>query len=232
VTTAAIANTGLVAACWVPEAGGFATLRGPVETDLAGSGAFCICTVAWGKGCLPAAGGIGTRAVSFFGSAFSGAGATGAVPAGPFGAGGAAGAEEAGLRGAGGAEGGAPGGLGGATGGFGAPEAEGGIGGLGGAEESPGGLGGAEGGTPGAAGAGFGGRFTMAFSRGLAPLGWPSRRGGRTMRTVSFLGWDINSRRVAKTLPENRGRCQSAAGQLHEKSREAVRVPLSIFPLP
>jgi hypothetical protein len=38
---------------------------------------------------------------------------------------------------------------------------------------------------------GFGGRFIIAVSRGPDDKGWPSRRGGRTMRTVSFLGSDI-----------------------------------------
>ena len=38
---------------------------------------------------------------------------------------------------------------------------------------------------------GLGGRFIIAVSRGLDDNGWPSRRGGRTMRTVSFLGSDI-----------------------------------------
>ena len=44
------------------------------------------------------------------------------------------------------------------------------------------------GGAPAAVGRGFGGRLIMAASRGLAAPGFPSRRGGRTMRTVSFLG--------------------------------------------
>ena len=44
------------------------------------------------------------------------------------------------------------------------------------------------GGAPVAVGRGFGGRLTIAASRGLAVPGFPSRRGGRTMRTVSFLG--------------------------------------------
>jgi len=64
--------------------------------------------------------------------------------------------------------------------------AEGGTGGF-----KPGGFGGAEGGTAGPAAAGLGGKLTMALSRGLAPVGLPSRRGGRTILTVSFLGSDM-----------------------------------------
>jgi hypothetical protein len=56
----------------------------------------------------------------------------------------------------------------------------GGIGGLGGA--------GMPAGAAAAVGKGLGGRLIMAASRGLAATGWPSRRGGSTMRTVSFLG--------------------------------------------
>jgi hypothetical protein len=44
------------------------------------------------------------------------------------------------------------------------------------------------GGAPAMVGRGLGGRLIMAASRGLAAPGFPSRRGGRTMRTVSFLG--------------------------------------------
>jgi hypothetical protein len=44
------------------------------------------------------------------------------------------------------------------------------------------------GGAPVAVGKGFGGRFTIAASRGFAAVGPASRRGGRTMRTVSFFG--------------------------------------------
>ena len=69
-----------------------------------------------------------------------------------------------------------------------------GLGGCG-ALASPGtggmtGLGGAGmvGGVPAMVGSGFGGRLIMAASRGLAAPGFPSRRGGKTMRTVSFLG--------------------------------------------
>jgi hypothetical protein len=64
-----------------------------------------------------------------------------------------------------------------------------------GAPASPGaggmtGLGGVGmvGGVPAIVGSGFGGRLIMAASRGLAAPGFPSRRGGKTMRTVSFLG--------------------------------------------
>lgn len=104
----------------------------------------------------------GTLAVSFFASTLSGAGATGAGTEAGFGA----------LA--------DPGGFGGADGGF-----EGGLGTL----TEPGGLGGAEaeGGVPPAC-TGFGGRLTIALSRGVDPVGLPSRRGGRTILTVSFLG--------------------------------------------
>jgi len=80
------------------------------------------------------------------------------------------------------------------TGGLGTAGAAGaamaGLGARAGAGGMPGGLGGAGilGGEPTAVGSGFGGRLTMAASRGLAALGFPSWRGGRTMRTVSFLG--------------------------------------------
>jgi hypothetical protein len=69
-----------------------------------------------------------------------------------------------------------------------------GLGGGGGMTEPGAGgiaaLGGAGmvGGAPEKVGRGFGGRLIMAASRGLAAPGLPSRRGGRTMRTVSFLG--------------------------------------------
>jgi hypothetical protein len=56
----------------------------------------------------------------------------------------------------------------------------GGIPGLGGA--------GMVGGVPAMVGRGLGGRLIMAASRGFAAPGFPSRRGGKTMRTVSFLG--------------------------------------------
>ena len=69
-----------------------------------------------------------------------------------------------------------------------------GLGGEGGIAE-PGavgmpGLGGAgmEAGAPATVGRGLGGRLIMAASRGFAAPGFPSRRGGRTIRTVSFLG--------------------------------------------
>ena len=44
------------------------------------------------------------------------------------------------------------------------------------------------GGAPATVGSGLGGRLIMAASRGLAAPGLPSRRGGKTMRTVSFFG--------------------------------------------
>ena len=44
------------------------------------------------------------------------------------------------------------------------------------------------GGAPAMVGSGFGGRLIIAASRGLAAPGLPSRRVGKTMRTVSFLG--------------------------------------------
>jgi small subunit ribosomal protein S14 len=76
-------------------------------------------------------------------------------------------------------------------GGMGADAAAGG-GGIPGTEGAGGrpGLGGAGmvGGAPTMVGRGLGGRLIMAASRGLAAPGLPSRRGGRTMRTVSFLG--------------------------------------------
>ena len=100
------------------------------------------------------------------------------------------------------------------TGGLGAPPAiEGGFGAAGG-DENPtlggtfgardgtlGGLGTAEiAGPSGPAeagsaglGTGFGGKLIIAVSRGPEAAGWPSRRGGRTIRTVSFLGSDIVS---------------------------------------
>ena len=37
-------------------------------------------------------------------------------------------------------------------------------------------------------GTGFGGRLIIAVSRGLEAMGEPSRRAGRTILTVSFLG--------------------------------------------
>lgn len=43
-------------------------------------------------------------------------------------------------------------------------------------------------GAPATVGRGFGGRLIIAASRGFAAPGLPSRRGGRTMRTVSFFG--------------------------------------------
>ena len=81
----------------------------------------------------------------------------------------------------------------------------GGMGGVAGAVAAPGGRGmagtaeeamvrpafggaGMVGGAPAAVGRGLGGRLIMAASRGLAAPGLPSRRGGRTMRTVSFFG--------------------------------------------
>lgn len=86
----------------------------------------------------------------------------------------------------------APGGGGGtepplAFGGRGMP---GGRGGGGGAPPGAGARGGAGivGGAPAIVGRGLGGRLIMAASRGLAAAGLPSVRGGRTMRTVSFLG--------------------------------------------
>ena len=106
------------------------------------------------------------------------------------------GAMPSGLGGAGGAMGGAgmEGTEGAATPGLGMTGMLKGLGGCG-APASPGaggmtGLGGAGmvGGVPAMVGSGFGGRLIMAASRGLAAPGFPSRRGGKTMRTVSFLG--------------------------------------------
>jgi hypothetical protein len=45
-----------------------------------------------------------------------------------------------------------------------------------------------EAGAPDTVGRGLGGRLIMAASRGFAALGALSRRGGRTIRTVSFFG--------------------------------------------
>jgi len=92
----------------------------------------------------------------------------------------------AGATGADGAMGGFnPAGASGAEGGFGGVRPTGGEGGL-----SPAGGSGAP---PVGAGTGFGGRLIMAFSRGFPAADCPSRRGGRTMRTVSFFGSLINS---------------------------------------
>jgi hypothetical protein len=92
----------------------------------------------------------------------------------------------AGATGADGAMGGFnPAGASGAEGGFGGVRPIGGEGGL-----SPAGGSGAP---LVGAGAGFGGRLIMAFSRGFPAADCPSRRGGRTMRTVSFFGSLINS---------------------------------------
>jgi hypothetical protein len=155
-----------------------------------------------------------TFAVSFLASGFTetGTGPAGAglgaiagagagVIVGDFGAaGGTAGPATAGFgtEGAEGAAGaaGAVGGLGtpGNVGGFGTPGAAGGVSEVGGfgAATAGGGTAGAAGvaGAAGAgvAGTGFGGRLIMAVSRGVDARGWPSRRGGRTMRTVSFFG--------------------------------------------
>jgi hypothetical protein len=62
-----------------------------------------------------------------------------------------------------------------------------GLGGGGTAEPGAGGAG-MVGGAPATVGSGLGGRLIMAASRGLAAPGFPSLRGGRTMRTVSFFG--------------------------------------------
>ena len=150
------------------------------ELDRPGLGAFCNWTVAWGRG-LAATPLGGTLAVSFFEAGLRGEGAiggTGAPEAGVL----------AGLRGLGGAlspEGGLGGAMGAANpGGLGRPEVEGGV-------KPDGGLGGAIGeGAPGAVG-GLGGRFTITLSRGVLTDGVPSLRGGRTIRTVSFLGSDM-----------------------------------------
>ena len=123
----------------------------------------------------------GIFAVSFFAAALRGAGAM----------------TEAGADGAAGFTPGMDGADGGTPGGFGAPAAEGIPGGFG-IEGMLGGFGrladgGTEGGVGGTepapgAGTGFGGRLIVAVSRGVSARGWPSRRGGRTIRTVSFLG--------------------------------------------
>ena len=92
----------------------------------------------------------------------------------------------------------------GAEGGFGIPGAEGGLGiagidggfgtaGMPGIEVggfSPRGAegGGGTAGDPPETGTGFGGRLIIAVSRGLEAMGEPSRRAGRTILTVSFLG--------------------------------------------
>ena len=92
-----------------------------------------------------------------------------------------------------------------AEGGTGTPGAAGGLGvsteepgGTVEADEVTGGIAGVEtGGVPGGgvATAGFwtglGGKLIIAVSRGLDARGLPSRRGGRTIRTVSFLGSGI-----------------------------------------
>jgi len=119
----------------------------------------------------------------------------------------------AGMLGAAGL-GGAPMGGGAATGlgGSGAAPAGRGMPGGGGTTGAPGGFGGAGmvGGAPWAVGKGLGGRFTMAASRGLAAAGAPSRRGGRTMRTVSFFGsfmaWVrlLELAKIALVLPRSR----------------------------
>ncbi len=116
-----------------------------------------------------------------------------------------------GETGAGGAMGPADGGLGAAggtsEGGFGAAGgALGGEGGLG--TESPTGAAGGAGATGGAEGGafctGFGGRLIIAVSRGFELSGWPSRRGGRTIRTVSFLGSSIIMRSGVGQRPDDR----------------------------
>jgi hypothetical protein len=102
-----------------------------------------------------------------------GLGATGTT-GGALGAGGAIPAIEGGFGAAGGATSGMPGGFG--SGDSDASPAEGG------AETEPGATG---------FWIGFGGRLIIAVSRGFDAKGCPSLRGGRTMRTVSFLGSDI-----------------------------------------
>jgi hypothetical protein len=64
------------------------------------------------------------------------------------------------------------------------------------------GGGGMLGGAIAAVGSGLGGRLIIAASRGLAALGFPSRWGGRTMRTVSFFG-SFMSGRVLTSVIEN-----------------------------
>lgn len=144
-----------------------------------------------GSGTAP--GGLGAAT----GAAVTGFGAGGTAATGGLGAG--TGMPAAGLGGMGGVAGaaGAPGGGGMAAAGAAGLGMAGMLKGLGGgggtAEPGAGGipgLGGAGmvGGAPAAVGRGLGGRLIMAASRGLAAPGLPSRRGGRTMRTVSFLG--------------------------------------------
>lgn len=197
-TAAAMASAGLPASppAWAASLGVLAILIELAEADLEGPGFFCSWTVACGIGFGPAELG-GTLAVSFLVSGRSGAGATGAPPpeAPGFGAPGGFGAipldgGTPGGFGAPGVEGGGcrPPGAGGALAGF----MAGGVGGFIAGCPPPGGVeggdgGGVEGGAPVAGG--FGGKLTMAVSRGFAPWAlFPSRRGGRTILTVSFLG--------------------------------------------
>lgn len=79
----------------------------------------------------------------------------------------------------------------GADGGFGMEGADGGFGIEGAAGMEIGGFnpaGAAGAGAEPVTGTGFGGRLIIAVSRGLEAMGEPSRRAGRTILTVSFLG--------------------------------------------
>lgn len=164
---------------------------------LSGAGAM---TGAAGVAGLMAAGAVtgfaGATGAGATGAAAAGAGATGGlIPTGGAGGatGGLGGTTPAGAGGLGTAGGGTErGGFGAATGGgatgaaaAGAGAMPGGFGGGGGAERLPGGLGGTTG-IPGFC-TGLGGRLMVAVSRAPGVV-CPSRRGGRTMRTVSFLG--------------------------------------------
>lgn len=100
------------------------------------------------------------------------------------------------------------------------PAGLGGMGGAKGAAALPGGRGGAGipafggagivGGAPATVGRGLGGRLIMAASRGLEAPGFPSRRGGRTMRTVSFLGSFMVGFATAGGMAEASGRSEKA----------------------
>ncbi len=158
---------------------------------VAGAGAAGFTGAAEGAGAT-LTGGLGTAADKVGAAGAGGLGATvedggGITPTGAGGIGGF-GAPEAGAADADGIVG-AP--VGAGIGGFGVGAIPGGFGGMAapgaGGIEGLGGVG-IVGGAPAAAGMGFGGRLIMAASRGLAAPGLPSRFGGRTMRTVSFLG--------------------------------------------
>ena len=225
------------------------------DLEMEGSGFFWSWTVAWGRTFEPGVE-AGTFAVSFFASAWRGAGATGLVGiTGGAGGAGAFGSDVEGGTGAAGATGAVEGGVGGlgakggtvAAGGFGKegtagacaggttmPGAEGGRGiagteggfgtvgipgiGVGGFNPTGADGGGGTAGDPPGTGTGFGGRLIIAVSRGLEAMGEPSRRAGRTILTVSFLGSAI----VCSEWVKQRLRCSESR---YSQNNARVSIP-------